>query len=168
MSISVVIGLIALQGVILVSPPEANGDGLAAEYGSGVCRISVTGEDAEGNTARAEFSRRLRDGNLGISLYGSFMQKFSGKDANANYPVTVNFDTGPSTPTRSGGYDVGGFREYVWGGWGPGAASDAAYAQLAGASSFSVTIENNSFGPFTWVGTGAIHQALEACEYENS
>lgn len=168
MSISVALGFVALQGVILVSPPEANADGLAAEYGSGVCRISVSGDDDEGNTARAEFSRRLRDGNLSIALYGPFMQDFRDKDAESNYPVTVNFDTGPSAATRSGGYDTGGFSEYIWGGWGPGAASDAAYAQLAAASSFSVVIENNSFGPFNWVGTGAIHKALEACEYENS
>lgn len=160
--------LIALQGVTLVYPPEADASGLAAEYGSGVCRISVFGTDSNGDEIRAEFSRRLRDGNLGVQLYGRFIAAYRDKDPNANHPVTVAFDTGNSAPTRSGGYDTGGFREYAWGGWGPGAASDAAYAQLKEASSFSVRMEGNSFGPFTWAGKGAVYQALDACEYDNS
>lgn len=168
MAIAFVLGLVALQGVTLVEPVAAGENGLALDYGSGVCRVSVSGLDASGNSVRAEFARRLRDGNLSISVYGSFMSGFRGKDMEENYPVTVAFDTGKAAPSRSGGYDHGGFREYIWGGWGPGAGSDAVYAQLAGASSFSVSIEGNSFGLFTWTGTGAIHEALEACEYDNS
>ena len=114
--------LALLQSVTLVDGPEADAAGLAADYGSGVCRISVFGKDADGEQIRAEFSRRLRDGNLSVSLYGPFIRHFRDADPNANFPVTVAFDTGSSAPSRSGGYDVGGFRESAWGGWGPGAA----------------------------------------------
>lgn len=160
--------LIAFQGITLVEPPKADANGLAAEYGSGVCRISVFGTDSNGDQIRAEFSRRLRDGNLGIQLSGRFITAFRGKDVNANYPVTVTFDTGASAPSRSGGYDTGGFREYAWGGWGPGAASDATYAQLKGASSFTVSMDGSTYGPFTWNGAGAVYEAMDACEYDNS
>lgn len=160
--------LVALQGITLVNPPEADASGLAAEYGSGVCRISVFGRDGNGDEIRAEFSRRLRDGNLGVQLYGRFITAFRDKDPNGNFPVTVAFDTGSAAPSRSGGYDTGGFREYAWGGWGPGAGSDATYAQLKDASSFSVSMDGNTFGPFTWSGKGAVYEALESCEYDNS
>ena len=160
--------LALLQSVTLVDGPEADAAGLAADYGSGVCRISVFGKDADGEQIRAEFSRRLRDGNLSVSLYGPFIRHFRDADPNANFPVTVAFDTGSSAPSRSGGYDVGGFRESAWGGWGPGAASDATYAALKGASSFTVQMDGNSYGPFTWTGTGAVWRALDAYETENS
>lgn len=160
--------LVALQGITLVNPPEPDANGLSADYGSGVCRIGVFGKDANGNEIRAEFSRRLRDGNLGVQLFGRFIQAYRDKDPNENYPVTVAFDTGSSAPSRSGGYDTGGFREYAWGGWGPGAGSDATYAQLKDASSFSVSMDGNTFGPFTWIGKGAVYEALESCEYDNS
>ncbi len=173
MSIAMAIGLaispiVALQAVTLVDGPKPDANGLAAEYGSGVCRISVFGKDADGEQIRAEFSRRLRDGNFGVSLYGPFIQKFRDADPEENFPVTVVFDTGSSAPSRSGGYDVGGFRESAWGGWGPGEASDAAYAGLRGASSLSVKIDGTTYGPFTWTGTGAVWAALDDCETENS
>ena len=164
--------LALLQSVTLVDGPEADAAGLAADYGSGVCRISVFGKDADGEKIRAEFSRRLRDGNLSVSLYGPFMQQFSDADPEENYSVTVAFDTGRSAPSRSGGYDVGGFSESVWGGWGPGEASDATYAALRGASSFTVSMDDYTYGPFTWggpgTGTGAVWAALDDCETENS
>lgn len=173
MSIATAIGLalsplLALQSVTVVDGPKPDANGLAAEYGSGVCRISVFVKDADGEQIRAEFSRRLRDGNFGVALYGPFIQQFSDADPNANFPVTVAFDTGSSAPSRSGGYDVGGFRESAWGGWGPGEASDAAYAGLRGASSLSISMGGNTYGPFTWTGTGAVWAALDDCETENS
>ncbi|MEL7690454.1 hypothetical protein [Citromicrobium bathyomarinum] len=173
MSIALALGLalspvLALQSVTLVDGPKPDANGLAAEYGSGVCRISVFGKDADGEKIRAEFARRLRDGNLSVSLYGPFIQQFQDADPEENFPVTVAFDTGSSAPSRSGGYDVGGFRESVWGGWGPGEASDATYAALRGASSFSVSMDGNTYGPFTWTGTGAVWAALDDCETENS
>ena len=158
----------AFQGAGVVLPPEPDENGLVAQYGSGVCRVSTFGKDKDGERIRAEFSRRLRDGNLSVSLYGPFINAYRGKDINENHPVTVAFDTGASDPSRSGGYDTGGFREYVWGGWGPGAASDATYAKLEDASSFSVKMDGNTFGPFTWTGTGAVHNALQICEEMNS
>ena len=173
MSIALALGLalspvVALQSVVLVDGPKPDANGMAAEYGSGVCRISVFGKDAEGEQIRAEFSRRLRDGNLSVSLYGPFIRNFSDADPEENFPVTVAFDTGSSAPSRSGGYDVGGFRESAWGGWGPGAASDATYAGLKTASSFTVEMDGSSYGPFTWNGTGAVWAALDDCETENS
>ncbi|WP_245790160.1 hypothetical protein [Erythrobacter sanguineus] len=93
---------------------------MAPEYSDGVCRVSVFGKDGAGEQIRAEFSRRLRDGNLGISLFGPFIRQFRGVDGDANFPVTVVYDTGASVPSRTGGYDVGGFCEYAWGGWGAG------------------------------------------------
>ena len=53
MSIATSIGLalspiLALQSVTLVDGPKPDANGLAAEYGSGVCRVSVFGKDAEG------------------------------------------------------------------------------------------------------------------------
>lgn len=179
MSIVLALGLalspaLSLQGVILVDGPKPDANGMAAEFGSGVCRISVFGKDADGEQIRAEFSRRLRDGNLGVSLYGPFINQFRDEDPEENFPVTVAFDTGSSAPSRSGGYDVGGFRESAWGGWGPGAASDETYAALRGASSFQVTMDGNTYGPFTWggsdagTGTGAVWAALDNCETENS
>ena len=173
MSIVLALGLVvspvvALQGVTLVDGPKPDANGMAAEYGSGVCRISVFGKDADGERIRAEFSRRLRDGNLSVSLYGPFIQAFRDEDPEENFPVTVAYDTGSSAPSRSGGYDVGGFQEYAWAGWGPGSASDATYAALKGASSFSVEMDGNSYGPFTWTGTGAVWTALDDCETDNS
>lgn len=168
MSILMAASLAALQGITWVEEPKPDAAGLAAEYGSGVCRISVFGKDDDGEKIRAEFSLRLRDGNLVISLYGPFIQKFRDADPQANHPVTVTFDTGASAPSRSGGYDVGGFRQYVWGGWGPGPASDATYAQLKGASSFTVSTDGNTYGPFTWQGTGAVWSAIDNCETDNS
>tara|TARA_B100001179_G_scaffold222441_1_gene198876 strand:+ start:1663 stop:2184 length:522 start_codon:yes stop_codon:yes gene_type:complete len=173
MSIALAVGLalspaLSLQAITFYDGPDIGEDGLAVEYGSGVCRVSVKGKDADGERIFAQFSRRLRDGNLSIALEGPFMQKFSDADPNENVPVTVVFDTGSSAPSRSGGYDVGGFRESAWGGWGPGEASDATYAALKGASSFTVSMDGNSYGPFTWTGTGAVWNALDACETENS
>jgi hypothetical protein len=160
--------LIALQGLTIVDGPRAGAAGLAPEYSDGVCRVSVFGKDGAGEQIRAEFSRRLRDGNLDISLFGPFIRQFRGVDGDANFPVTVVYDTGASVPSRTGGYDVGGFREYAWGGWGPGAASDATDAALRGASTFSVGMNGNSYGPFTWQGTGAVWSALDDCEADNS
>lgn len=158
----------SLQGITLVEPPKADASGMAAEYGSGVCRITVFGKDGNGDEIRAQFSRRLRDGNLALQLSGRFIQEYRGKDTNENHPVTVKFDTINSAPSRSGGYDTGGFREYVWGGWGAGAASDATYAQLKDASAFTIAMDGKSFGPFTWVGKGAVYKAMDACEDDNS
>lgn len=158
----------SLQGATAVLPPKADENGLAAQYGSGVCRVSVFGKDKDGERLRAEFSRRLRDGNLSISLYGPFINAYRSKDVNTNHNVTVAFDTGSSAPSRSGGYDTGGFRESVWGGWGPGAASGKTYKQLKKASSFSVKMDGNTFGPFTWNGKGAVYNALDLCEEMNS
>ncbi|NCP20323.1 MAG: hypothetical protein GW855_14360 [Erythrobacter sp.] len=173
MSITLAIGLalspaLSLQAITFYDGPDIGENGLAVDYGSGVCRVSVKGKDADGERIVAEFSRRLRDGNLGVALEGPFMQKFSDADPNANHPVTVHFDTGSSAPSRSGGYDVGGFRESAWGGWGPGEASDATYAAMKEASSFSVEMDGNTYGPFTWAGTGAVWAALDNCETENS
>ena len=173
MSIAFALGLalspaFALQSLTIVDGPKPDANGMAVDYGNGVCRVSLFGKDGDGEQIRAEFSRRLRDGNMGVSLYGPFIRKFRQADPDANYPVTVIFDTGSSAPSRSGGYDVGGFEEYAWAGWGPGAASDATYAALKGASSFSVEMDGNSYGPFTWTGTGAVWTALDACETDNS
>ena len=173
MSIATAIGLtlspvLALQAVTLVDGPRPDANGLAAEYGSGVCRVSVFGKDADGEQIRAEVARRLRDGNLSVSLYGPFIRQFRDADPEENHAVTVAFDAGSSAPSRSGGYDVGGFSESVWGGWGPGEVSDATYAALRGASSFSVSMDDHTYGPFTWTGTGAVWTALDDCETENS
>jgi hypothetical protein len=173
MSIATAIALalspaVALQGITFVHGPKPDANGLATEYGNGVCSVSVFRKDAEGREVRAEFSRRLRDGNLSVQVYGPFMVNFRDADMQENFPVTVAFDTGTSAPSRSGGYDVGGFEEYIWGGWGPGAASDATYAALRGKSSFSVEMDGNTYGPFTWTGSGALWTALDDCEADNS
>ena len=173
MSIALAIGLtlspvIALQAITFYDGPKIDENGLAIEYNNGVCRVAVKGKDSDGERIFAEFSRRLRDGNLSVSLEGPFMQQFSDADPNANHPVTVVFDTGSSAPSRSGGYDVGGFRESAWGGWGPGEASDATYAALRGIGSFSVEMDGNTYGPFTWTGSGALWTALDDCEADNS
>lgn len=158
----------ALQGITIVDGPQVDAAGLAPEYSDGVCRVSVFGKDGDGERIRAEFSRRLRDGNLGISLFGPFIRQFRGVDSEANFPVTVVYDTGASAPSRAGGYDVGGFSEYAWAGWGPGAASDATYAALRAASTFSIAMNGKNYGPFTWQGTGAVWSALNDCEADNS
>lgn len=173
MTIAMALGLalspaLALQSVTLHGGPEFGENGLATAYDNGVCRVTVKGKDADGERILAGFSRRLRDGNLSVSLEGPFMQTFRGADTNVNHPVTVVFDAGRSSPSRSGGYDLGGFSEYVWGGWGPGAASDQTYAALRGIGSFSVEMDGNTYGPFTWTGSGALWTALDDCEADNS
>ena len=173
MSITLAIGLalspaLSLQAITFRDGPDFGENGLAVDYGDGVCRVSVKGKDADGERLFVEFARRLRDGNLSVALEGPFMQKFSNADPNENHPVTVVFDTGSSAPSRSGGYDVGGFREYAWGGWGPGEASDATYAALRGKSSFSIAMDGTTYGPFTWTGSGALWTALDDCEADNS
>ncbi|WP_209348425.1 hypothetical protein [Pontixanthobacter sp. CEM42] len=168
MSIVLAASLVALQGVTLVEGPQADSSGLAAEYGSGVCRISVFGKDNDGERIRAEVSNRLRDGNLALRMTGPFVSKFRGEDNETNHPMTVKFDSGTSAPSRSGGYNTGSFREYVWGGWGAGEASDVMYEGFADASSFTVEIDGNSYGPFTWEGKGAVYNAMEKCSDDNS
>lgn len=168
MSIALAFTMIAVQAGVAAQGPLPEVASLTSEYGSGVCRIIIVGKDSDGESIDVEFSRRLRDGNLGISLKGSFIQKFRGKSVEDNHPVTVNFDNGESAPSRSGGYDLGGFREYVWGGWGAGAVSDATYGQLKDVTSFSVEMDGNSFGPFVMPEKGAAYQMLDQCEIDNS
>ena len=160
--------ILAMQGITLVEPPKADASGVAAEYGSGVCRLTVFGKDKDGDEIRAQFSRRLRDGNLALQLSGRFIREYRGEDPNENHPVTVKFDIGDSAPSRSGGYDTGGFREYAWGGWGPGDASEDTYLLMLNASSFSVGMDGKEFGPFTWEKKGALFRAMNDCESENS
>ena len=79
----------ALQSLTIVDGPKPDANGMAVDYGNGVCRVSLFGKDGDGEQIRAEFSRRLRDGNMGVSLYGPFIRKFRQADPDANYPVTV-------------------------------------------------------------------------------
>ena len=165
---TIALNLLLLQGITLDEGPKPNAAGMAAEYSDGVCRISLFSKDNDGEQIRAEFSRRLRDGNFGISLYGPFIQKFQDQNRDAVHAVTVNFDNASSAASRSGGYDIGGFRQNIWGGWGPGAASDATYEQLSKATSFTVNMDGSRFGPFSANSKGAIYDALDDCESKNN
>lgn len=159
---------LSLQGITLVEPPKADASGYTLEYNGGVCRVTVFGKDSQGEEIRAQFSRRLRDGNLAVQLSGRFIQAYRERDPNENHRVTVKFDIGDSAPSRSGGYDTGGFRENAWGGWGPGDASDETYMLMLNASNFTVAMDGESFGPFTWAEKGALFRAMNACENDNS
>ena len=160
---------LAMQGVTLVDRFDAIGaNNLGSDYNSGVCRVLSRSTDAEGERLGVEFSRRLRDGNMAVQLFGPFMRNHRDKNPDDNYPMTVRFDGGATQPSRSGGYDVGGFRSYAWGGWGAGPTSDAAYAALKDAGSFTVEFDGTTYGPFEMPEKGALYSALDDCEIENS
>lgn len=93
-----------------------------------------------------DFSYRSRDGNMTAEIKGLDYDAFDGKDPDNNYPMTLIFDTGKTTTSRSGGYE-NGFYQLVWGGWGPEKSPDL-WAMLKDASSVQVKFDKQDFGTF--------------------
>lgn len=139
----------------------------SSNYRNGVCFAGVNG--GSGATAfKLQFSRRVRDGNFGVSIDMASWPLAREKDPEANYPVTIAFDTGTKVTTRSGGYEGGGFSEGLWGGFGPGPASDEAYAALADASSATVSMDGHSFGPVDLQMKGLLYNSLDRCAQDHA
>ena len=131
---------------------------------NGGCLIKVPGGNAPGldKPMGLQFSYRVSDGNMGMAVQVNGWPKAQQADPNKNIPITLSFDTGTSTTSRSGGYSSG-FNDELWGGWGPGEASDNYYAMLKDASSVTVSADNEEIGTFDLQMKGYIHAWIDNC-----
>lgn len=131
---------------------------------NGICRIAFR------NPARSddepplmmEFSVRARDGNFGAAVKANSWSLVDGQDEERNVPMTLTFADGRSTSSRSGGYSAG-FHMMIWGGWGPGPASDEAIAMLEKARTVSVAFDGRDLGAFDLQMTNYAHTWLQGC-----
>ena len=135
-------------------------------YRNGVCMVGFDGPGPDG-TMTLQITRRLSDGNIGASVMGNAFGRGRDADPEENFPLTLTLDSGDSFVSRSGGYDMGGFSEGVWGGFGAGSASDEVYAALRSASSMTVTLDGIEFGPFALQLPGMAGSVLKSCADTN-
>lgn len=151
--------LIAAAAPALVA---ADAPRLTEGYRSGVCMAGVAMAGVE-----LQVTRRLRDGNVGVTVDMPSWPEARGQDNDANHPLSVTLIGKDGTATRfvarSGGYDTGGFSEGFWGGFGAGNASDTFYAALEKATTIGLEMDRRSFGPYpapSW-------RSLENCARQN-
>ena len=130
----------------------------------GGCVIGFQGANAPGTDRpmKLEFSVRVRDGNFGAAIKVNGWPRAREQDPGRNVPLTLAFDHGEQTTSRSGGYDSG-FNDKLWAGWGPGEGSDAARAMLEGASRVRVRADDLDFGEFDLQLNGLAYRWLEDC-----
>ena len=132
---------------------------------NGVCMVKFPGARLPGSdkTYDLQFSYRVRDGNFGVSLLVNGWDKAQANaESETVRPMTLAFDTGKSTTSRSGGYSSG-YNDEAWGGWGPGAGSDAAFAMLPAATKVKVKFDSQDFGTVDLQMKGLAHVSLSQC-----
>jgi hypothetical protein len=132
---------------------------------NGVCMVSFPGTHLPGSDKpyQLQFSYRVRDGNFGVSLLVNGWDKAQANaDSETVRPMTLVFDSGKSTTSRSGGYSSG-FNDEAWAGWGAGAGSDAAFAMLPAATSVKVKFDGADFGTVDLQMKGLAHVSLTQC-----
>jgi hypothetical protein len=132
---------------------------------NGVCMVAFPGGTLPGSDKPYElqFSYRVRDGNFGAALLVNGWDKAQAEaQSEEKRPMTLVFDTGQTTTSRSGGYSSG-FNDQAWGGWGPGAGSDAAYAMLEAAKSVKVKFDGQDFGTVDLQMKRLAHTSLSSC-----
>ena len=132
---------------------------------NGVCMVTFPGATLPGGDKPYElqFSYRVRDGNFGAAMLVNGWDKAQAEAQSEEKRVmTLVFDTGKTTTSRSGGYSSG-FNDQAWGGWGPGAGSDAAYAMLADATRVKVKFDGQDFGTVDLQMKSLAHTSLSSC-----
>ena len=134
---------------------------------NGVCYVGFEGGNAPGTDKpmTLEFSYRVRDGNFGATVKVNGWPKAQAEAARGDekpIPMTLKFDTGKTTTSRSGGWESG-FDDDAWGGWGAGPTSDAAFPMLRDAKTASVTFDGLDLGSFNLQMKSLAHVSLEDC-----
>ncbi len=130
----------------------------------GGCVIGFAGGNAPGTDKpmKLEFSYRVRDGNFGATVKVNGWPKAQQENRDRNVPLTLIFDNGQKTTSRSGGYDIG-FNDMLWSGWGPGEGSDTAYAMLKDAKSARVEADGMDLGEFDFQLKGFPYHWIQEC-----
>jgi hypothetical protein len=149
MRISSLILIVVTAGGAAAAAPLGKQINFSPEQKGGVCMVTFPGAILPGSDKPYEFrfSYRVRDGNFGGAIIANGWDKASANaDSEQNRPMTLVFDTGKTTTSRSGGYSSG-FEDEGWAGWGAGAGSEAAMAMLAEASSVRIRFDDQDFGP---------------------
>lgn len=130
----------------------------------GGCVIGFAGGNAPGTEKpmKLEFSYRVRDGNFGATVKVNGWPKAQQENRDRNVPLTLVFDSGQKTTSRSGGYDSG-FNDMLWSGWGPGEGSDGAYAMMKEAKSVRVEADGMNLGEFDLQMKGFAYNWIQNC-----
>jgi hypothetical protein len=131
---------------------------------NGICFLAFPREGRTDSEPRLmmEFSLRARDGNFGASVGANNWSFISGKDEEKSVPMTLRFKGGKTTVSKVGGYR-NGMEQSVWGGWGAGPNSDAAFAMLEKAREVSVSFDGTDLGSFDLQMAGYAHAWLSDC-----
>ncbi|MBX3478843.1 MAG: hypothetical protein KF842_00435 [Caulobacter sp.] len=131
---------------------------------NGVCMVGFKGPAAPGGETplTLQITYRVKDGNVGATLLTSNWKRAQDADPEENFQMTLVFDTGRTSPARSGGYDSG-FNDTAWAGWGAGAASDDVMRLLEKARTARVLFDGMDIGPFDMQMAGLAHNTLNSC-----
>lgn len=158
------VGLITAFTVTAIAAKAQVSINIQTSMPNGGCLIKVPGGNAPGmdKPMRLQFSYRISDGNMGMAVQVNGWPKAQQADPNRNIPITLTFDTGSSTTSRSGGYSSG-FNDELWGGWGAGEASDNYFAMLKEAKSVTVLADNEEIGTFDLQLKGYIYSWINQC-----
>lgn len=155
--------------VSLVAAPAAFGQPLQLRFtpgeGRGTCWVMFPGGQLPGTQTpyRTRFSMRVSDGNLVTEiLVNGWKTAQDNASSDKVRPMTLTFDTGKTTTSRSGGYDSG-FDDGAWGGWGAGPTSDAAVAMLKQAKTVRIKFDGQDFGVTDLQLKGLATTSLDEC-----
>jgi hypothetical protein len=132
---------------------------------NGVCMVTFPGGRVPGGDTpyALQLSYRVSDGNFGAAVQvNGWAKAQANADNEVKRPMTLVFDTGKTTISRSGGYSSG-FNDQAWGGWGAGPGSDAAFAMLAEAKSVRVKFDGQDFGSVDLQMKRLAHSSLSQC-----
>lgn len=130
---------------------------------NGVCYFSVQGPNAPATDKpmTLEFSYRVRDGNLGVSILVNGWPKAQAANPDTVVPVTLVLDSGTTKPSRSGGY-ASGFNDRLWAGWGA-ENSPPIMDLLKTAKVARLEADGMRFGSFDLQIRGLAHTSLTQC-----
>ncbi|MDB5469587.1 MAG: hypothetical protein JWR84_1147 [Caulobacter sp.] len=158
----------AILGLTALAPPAS----AATQYQftpserNGVCYVEFPGPNLPGEDKpfSIEFSYRVRDGNLGVTIKVNGWDKAQKADPEKKIPMTLVMDTGTTAPSRSGGYESG-FNDTAWAGWGP-EPSAPVFALLQKAKTVSVKFDGMTLGPVDLQMKGLAYTSLNMCADE--
>lgn len=153
---------LALASPAFAQPPIVK---FVPDFRNGVCMVTFGGGMLPGSDKpyNLQFNYRVRDGNFGAAIQVNGWDKAQQLEASEEVrPMTLRFDTGKTSASRSGGYSSG-FNDQAWGGWGPGAGSEAAMALLSEAKSVVIGFDGQEFGPVDLQMKSLAHTSLTEC-----
>ncbi len=158
---------LALAATLIATPAAAQGVqyNFSPGSGNGGCWVDFPGPNLPGTDTPTQFrfSLRVRDGNFGTSILVNGWPKAQElASSEENRPMTLTFDTGKTTTSRSGGYDSG-FNDSAWAGWGAGPNSDGALAMLKDAKSVRVKFDGQDYGTVDIQMKGLAFVSLSDC-----